>query len=1216
MADPSTNKELAWSMTLDDKEFEKVIDKNGLKIKNFDKLLKQTTETALSMQKALANIKVPDLGEVKTTTGSTTLSSTASTKAAEDSIIAYRKQARLLKMELSELSEEELKNSKAAADLAKEYSDIQSKITAFNKSLKGTGAEVKNVQIGTLKAQFEALGININELSKEQLKSIKITKDQATALSSNVNSYNKQAASLNLNNKIIRTLNKEQVKNANIGGKVLKNIKEQDAALKEFDETTGRFQRSVGNYRNSLLDVIKTLKFTDSQGKLTFSSLAGGFSQITKLSLGFGLAMFGVNGAIAAFQKLNEVAKFAVNTLSEFSDVVANVQKVTNQTDAEFTKMAESLKKIDARTALNELLQIVEAGGKFQVPAEDLAKFAETVNVVLTGLKGDLEGSADDITLSLIKINTAFKGLGKADISEGVKAVGSAINELAQRTTAQAEPIKDYTNRLIGLAGALELSPEKVLALGAAFDQAGISAETSATATNKLLLNLGDKTAEAAKVAGKSFKKFSQIVSEDPIEALNLFAAGLVSTGTDVNTLAADLDDFGLKGARVASTLLALGKSQQEFARNTKIAKDELKDANSITAEYERVNNTLAGSLEKLKNEFTGFFQSVEDSKSIQKVIDVLRNGLVPALTFVGRTLEGLGGLAGIIFEPFLIIADGLNKRFEELSGVSFTGLYNELFNLTEQTKTLSFFAFLARETFDAIAGQDLSQQLKDSADQLERVRRESAQKLGFSSWEEFQASLKKVETNATDATKAIDNLEKNLNNVKLPDFDIAVDKSNISNIENQIVKLTNAKKIIDKSISDLVNLPIQSGLTRNAADVARATTDQIQEAIIKSQKAITDFKAAEADRAIREQLKKELAATEESLKTTEQRKEESFKRTNALLKQALDNELISKEKYNTLILAADEKLREDEKKAAQKAIDDIEKERQKANEKYKTLGASRLEILEQEYNDELEKLRILEDQKIELSKSYDEIRLGLLRDFNDAKAEIEEEDSAAKIERIRKENEDIINTTQFTIDSLGDILSQLAIEGESIESVLKNVGKSFAKFAVDIITSKLKIAVTDKIIEASSLASSIAVATPAAKALTSIWTPAATLASTATFGGAAAAGAAGIIGALQTVRSATQQSGGGGGASLGTPGFENTGGLAGLIQAPSQALIPNQNGQILQQLEANAFNQSQTDPTQFVVEVNSSDPDTTVQIRNARGQFELEQSGFNTEEF
>ena len=1216
MADATSNKELAWSLTMDDADFEKTMKKNGLLIKDFDAQLKAVTKTALSMQKALTDMKIPDLPSVSKTS---TVQKTSIIKD-DGSIASLTKQAKQLKLELSRLSEEERENSAEAKAMAINYANIQAKIKVFNDSLKTTEKAVKTVEIGTLEKQFANLGINIRTLSKEQLNAIKITKAQATALNSNVNSYNKQAASLNLNNKIIRVLNAEQLKSVKIGGKLTAEIKRQDAALKEFDATTGRFQRSVGNYQNSLLAVANKLKFVNKEGKVTFGSLTKGFGNITKSGAAFGAAMLGVGGAIVALQTLTRLAKEAALGLAEFSDQAANVQKVTGQTNSEFSRMAENLKKLDTRTALKDLLAITAAGGRFQVAEDELVDFTKTVDTVIVGLSSDLSDSSEDIALNLAKISDSFRGLNDNSIAGGVKAVGSAINELAQRTKAQAQPILDYTKGMIGLSKSLELAPDKVLALATTFNIAGIEASVAQTATSQLLVTMGKKTEEAAKIAGYAIKDFSKILKEDPIEAMNLFARGLTGTGSNVETIAEDLKGFGLQGKKVVSVLLALGKNQKTYAKNIEIARRELETSNSITQEAAIMNKTAGAELDKLGKLFANTFKNLENSEALGSFIRVLREELPAAISGVANLIKGAWTIAINTLTLGLINVNGASETLlttlKLVSGISFLQLVGEIQNLTIETNKLSSGAKIVKKIFDTIAGKELAESLEESKKQLEAVRKSIALDAGFENWKLYQEHIKKVADNAKEAKAQLEGLKSDFDNVRIPEMDFDITPENIKKFDNQIKRLANLKTLLAQKTKDLINLDTSSGKTDEDIQKAVEAENRTAEALNALRERVAQYRREQAKKAAEDIIKTEIATFEEGLKTKEEKEIESWDKTESLLEEALKRELITKEKYNNLMLALDDKAREAERAAEEKAAEEREKIRIAAVEKYKDTGLSRIDILNRDYQLELEALQKLEEDKIALSQSYNDIRYALEVEHKAAIKELEDTEAEERLAKIEEENQLLLDTTQMAVGGVADAFKQLAIEGASAEEVFKNLAKSAAGAVVDIIASMVSLQVKNAIIGALEAKAAIATGTATASALTAAYTTPATLATIASFGASAAAAPGAIAAALAATSGIVGGASGiSGSGNMSFGQFTNTGGLAGLVTGGGKNASGPTTGDLLGQMQVNAYNAETTGSTPINVNITSSDPNTEVSISYAKGQNSLVSSGYNVEE-
>jgi len=1217
----SGNKELAWSFTMDDSQFEASMKKNGIIIKDFDALLKKTTSTIKTMQKSLANTKMPK-NTIKATE-IVTSESNKNIKIAEQSIDDLKDRAEVLSYVLDNMTIAEKKANAEAAKMVVEYGAVQKAIKDFEEVAAKGGKTIKQISTEQLQKQFRELGINVASFNREQLESIRITRNQEKVLNSNEDSYNRQNAQLTLNRKILKGLNKEQASAANIGGKLRKEIERQDKALKAFDDTMGITTRKVGSYEKAMRKVVSSTKLAGSGSKLSFGNMSSSMGTLAKGAGALAAGFFGAQGIIAGLKMMVNLAGKAVETMGEFSDVMANVQKVTGQTDESFSKMNDTLKKIDTRTALNQLLAIVESGGKFQVPEEDLAQFAENVNTVIVGLESDLEGGASEITLSLAKINSAFTTLKSKNIAEGVKFIGSAINELAQKSTAQAQPILEYTKRMTALTKSLKLAPAEVLALAATFDQAAVSAEVSATATNTLLLHMSKDTVAAAKIAKVAVEDFSEMINTEPIKALNLFAKGLTGTGSNLETISADLKDFGLSGARAASTILALGKNQEAYAKNVKIASDELKSGNSITKEAAGLNKTLQAELDKLSNMWDSAFANPETTREMAEFIKMLRIDLVPVIRdlvpFLFSLSKVIGSTLGFAFKTLGMAIEGVYQWFDLLTGIRLDKLFTDVQNLNTATKNLQWSAKAVRFVFDILADGDPSAEVEKSAEALKKAKKsldDLAKSKGFKDAEEMKKHMRELSDETKKTAKTLDDASNLFGNVKFPEISVITKDSDIAKMQLEITKLKNAKIEVVKATNELMALPVTTHIKMGILE-GESKQDQIDEAIKAGTKAILKYQNEQLELALTEKQQKEINALVQSLKSQEELKKEQYKKDLLLLEEAQQKGLEIEGGY----VNAKKAIIDDYNKYASQKAEEFaakeEEERLKTVNRFATVGQTKLEALTNQYAEELNALRIAEMSKVDIERDYNEVRLLLRQEYAEKASAIEEADKQAELDKLKKDNELLLEATEFGIGQLSDVVSQFAIDGKSTEDVLKGVGKAVLKWALGMITAKLMVAASDSIIEKAALAGSIAAATPASAALTKIWLPSATLASIASFGGAAVAGGAamtttlGAMGALFGGSTSTATGGISGAGSMSFGQFTNTGGLNGGAKNASGPTT----GDLLGQMQANAYNAETTGITPINVNITSSDPNTEVSISYAKGQNSLVSSGYNVEE-
>lgn len=110
-------------------------------------------------------------------------------------------------------------------------------------------------------------------------------------------------------------------------------------------------------------------------------------------------------------------------------------------------------------------------------------------------------------------------------------ATGSAINEVAQNSSAAERYLVDFTARVAGVANQAGIAQSDIIGFAASMDENMLRNETSATAYQNILLKMMTDTEKFAKVAGLSLKEFSELVRTDANEALLVFAKALSDKG-------------------------------------------------------------------------------------------------------------------------------------------------------------------------------------------------------------------------------------------------------------------------------------------------------------------------------------------------------------------------------------------------------------------------------------------------------------------------------------------------------------------------------------------------------------------------------------------------------------------------------------------------------------------------------------------------------------
>ena len=286
-----------------------------------------------------------------------------------------------------------------------------------------------------------------------------------------------------------------------------------------------------------------------------------------------------------------------------YDEAMTDAMKTTGLTKDEISELSEKLKGIDTKTAQNELLGLVRAGGKLGISGqEDLLGFAKAANQINVALSEDLGGDAEAAITEVGKMVDVFNLKDEFGIEKAMLKVGSAINELGAASTANEGYIVNFSGRLAGIAPNAKISIDKVMGLAATLDSLHQQAETSSTAVGQTITKMFEKTETFANIAGMSLKDFSDLLNNDVNEAFIRVLEGMNKGGDGgMKAITEAMGDMGLKGSRAIQVLGSLSKQTETLRQQQLIAAEAFNEGTSITNEYELKNNSLTATLEKQK---------------------------------------------------------------------------------------------------------------------------------------------------------------------------------------------------------------------------------------------------------------------------------------------------------------------------------------------------------------------------------------------------------------------------------------------------------------------------------------------------------------------------------------------------------------------------------------------------------------------------------------
>lgn len=331
-----------------------------------------------------------------------------------------------------------------------------------------------------------------------------------------------------------------------------------------------------------------------AQGNL-MSRAANGFNKY------FGM----ITGALAAVTGISFTLRKLSQDAAKMEDTYADVMKTTGLTRDEVGELNEEFKKMDTRTAREELNQLARDAGKLGLSAKkDVMDFVEAGNQINVALGEDLgEGAIRNIGKMSDVFSRSTRELDNLDLKGKMLAVGSAINELGQSSTASEQYLVAFAGRLGGVAAQAGIGIDKILGYASALDQDMQAVEMSATALQKFIMTLMAEPAQFAKYAKMEVGEFNKLLQTDTNEAIKAVLRSMNEQG-GLQQLIPMFQEMGLDGARAVGVLSSMANSIDKIDDAQLIANKAMREGISLTNEYNVKNENANAELEKRKKNF------------------------------------------------------------------------------------------------------------------------------------------------------------------------------------------------------------------------------------------------------------------------------------------------------------------------------------------------------------------------------------------------------------------------------------------------------------------------------------------------------------------------------------------------------------------------------------------------------------------------------------
>jgi TP901 family phage tail tape measure protein len=492
-----------------------------------------------------------------------------------------------------------LKIDRVQLEIVIQQDQARQKMIELEDKMRSANRELKNV-----KKQF-------GENSAEYTKQVEVLKKLQQE-------YDNLYDEIGLTNLSLRDLGKRQ--------------KDLNAILRQLNPNTELYKQ----YSEQLKEVnnrIKELRGTANETRFSLAKLADGFNRYGTIAASI----------IAGLTGVTLTMRSCVNEYAEMEEAQSQVVKYTGLAKQEVEELNEEFKRMDTRTARTRLNELAGDAGKLGITTKDsVLEFVEAADMINVALGEDL---GKDAITQIGKLADMF-GDGDRSLKENMLAVGSAVNSVAQNSSAAEPYLVEFTARMGGVGKQANLAITDIMGFASALDQNMLRSEMASTALSGLILKLYQEPAKYAKLAGLQVEEFTELMSKDANEAVLTFLEALNRLG-GMDKLAPVLDQMSLSGAEAASVISALAGNVDKVRKEQQGANQAFVEGTSIYNEFSVQNSTVQAELDKAKKSFSDI--RVELGEQLLPIMKYM-------VTTGSLTVKGLSAVVSILIENKRVI--------------------------------------------------------------------------------------------------------------------------------------------------------------------------------------------------------------------------------------------------------------------------------------------------------------------------------------------------------------------------------------------------------------------------------------------------------------------------------------------------------------------------------------------------------------------------------
>lgn len=557
-------------------------------LKAAEREMKQFKNSTMSVKETLDNLSSASLGQLEKAARHLK----GQMKAASDPSDFAKLDAQLSKVKEQMLA---LKGATRKAD------EEARRMTATVSNLKHASLNDLNFTAGRLRSQMADFDPNTTmyasrasqlKLVEAELERIRQSEQKVVTL---MQQYDKEIDRTNVD--IKETKRQMQLVNNTMANLKTSSIRDLEYSIKALNQQMQGMQRGTEQFKQMELKAKQLkaeLQAVRAEGVAQESWIKRSADWFNRMQ---GLAL----GAVAVISGITFTVKKCVEEYAKMDDEMTNVRKYTGQAAEEVERMNEDFKKMDTRTPRQKLNQLAEDAGRLGITStaavEEFVDGADKINVAL----GDDLG--DKAVSQIGKLAQMFGEDKTKGLRGAMLATGSAVNELAQNSSASAGYLVDFTARVAGVGKQAGFTQAQIMGLASVLDQNMQQDETAATAVQNLLAKMFQDSAKFAQIAGLNVKEFAKTLKEDANGALLQFLAAMRAKGGFAD-LAPMFEEMKMDGSRATGVLTVLADKLDDIKSAQNLASEAYAEGTSVLNEFETQNESVQAQLDKASKKF------------------------------------------------------------------------------------------------------------------------------------------------------------------------------------------------------------------------------------------------------------------------------------------------------------------------------------------------------------------------------------------------------------------------------------------------------------------------------------------------------------------------------------------------------------------------------------------------------------------------------------